>query len=280
MKTLKINRIMLFTVMWIIGSLAASAMMNGSAIPQVESQERTVGSFSYIKSTCSVDLYLYQGKTNKVVVETDSRYIDQVETYVEGKTLVIDVDGIIRNARTLKAYITFETLKGLEITGSGDVFFENTITTDEFEYEINGSGDLKLDIEAETVNSKINGSGDNSIKGNIMYLFISVNGSGDLAAELDEMKECNIRLTGSGDIRLSGSTEVLKIKQVSSGDISADKLKTDKCYIDKSGSGDTKVFVVQELTVSSSGSGDTYYKGSPELKSISVSGSGDVHSIN
>lgn len=257
-----------------------NSMVPLSMLFQAESQERSVGSFTSISLTCSVDLYLYQGKTNKVVVEADEQYIDQIETYVEGETLVIDVKGSIRNAKVLKAYITFEQLNKLKISGSGDVVCENAIIADEFIYEISGSGDLDMKIEAETLKCKINGSGDAHIEGDVSNLSISVSGSGDVVASVDSMNECSVRLTGSGDVKLSGTVDLLRIKQVSSGDISADKLKANTCYIDKSGSGDSKVYVINELSVISSGSGDVYCKGSPDIKNVEISGSGDVHSID
>ena len=74
--------------------------------------------------------------------------------------------------------------------------------------------------------------------------------------------------------------DVLKVKQVSSGDVSALKLIAEQCQINKSGSGDTKVFVNGELMVTSSGSGDVYYKGSPDVKSVIKTGSGDIRNIN
>lgn len=258
----------------------SNGMISKSFIQQSEKQERTIGSFDAIQSTCSVDLYLTQGNSNKVVVEADERYIDQVETYVQNNTLIIDIKGSVRNAKILKAYITFKELKELEISGSGDVVCENKIVTEEFNYKINGSGDLYLMIETGTLECKINGSGDTQIDGDVANFYLGINGSGDIDATMGDMDECMVKLTGSGDVKLSGSAKLFKLKQVSSGDVLAHKLEAVKCIIEKSGSGDSKVHVTGELTVSCSGSGDVYYRGNPKVKNVVITGSGDIYDIN
>jgi len=103
-----------------------------------------------------------------------------------------------------------------------------------------------------------------------------VNGSGDMKLDFPGTDECEMKLTGSGDIKISGSADVFTVKQVSSGDVSAFGFEVETCVVDKSGSGDTKIYVTGELAVTASGSGDVYYKGSPDISSISTSGSGDV----
>jgi len=245
-----------------------------------KSEERSVSSFNAIELKCSADLYLYQGKSHKVVVEIDDRYMDQVETYVRDNVLIIDTEGNMRNISVFKVYVTCVELESLEVAGSGDVYAEDMITCDDFMLLINGSGNAEMQISADELKCKVNGSGDVELEGEADQLYIGINGSGDMVLDFMETDECLIKLTGSGDVKISGSTEDLTIKQVSSGDVSAFSFKTEECTIDKSGSGDTRVYVTGELAVTASGSGDVYYKGSPDITYISVTGSGDVRSVD
>ena len=254
--------------------------MNGLRGDQVAKEERNVSHFNSISLRCSVDIFITQGENEKVIVEADENHIKNISTTVKDQTLIIDIDNIFRNVRVANVYITVSDLESINVSGSGDVVTESPLKADDFQLQINGSGDVILNISARELKVKINGSGDAKIKGDADELFISVNGSGDIIAEMEEMEQCSVKMTGSGDLKISGKVDMLKIKQVSSGDVSALKLIADQCLIDKSGSGDTKVFVNGELMVTSSGSGDVYYRGSPDVKNVITTGSGDIRNIN
>ncbi len=244
------------------------------------SQERDIRSFKGIENRSSVDLYLYQGSSPRVVIEADESAIDRVETRVEGEILVIEMDRCPMNVRTLKAYITVTDLERLIINGSGDLKTETVLKAPLLEVKVNGSGDALLTLEVQGLNLRINGSGDANVDGSVGKSTIGTNGSGDLVFNGGTMEECTIRVTGSGDIEVTGTVNMLHIKQVSSGDVDAGHLLSNSCSIEKSGSGDTSVWIDGDLSVSLSGSGDVYYRGRTQVKSISVTGSGDVHKIH
>jgi len=244
------------------------------------SQEREIGSFKAIENRSSVDLYIYQGSSPRVVIEADESAIAKVETWVEGEVLVVEMDGCPMNVRTLKAHITVTDLERLIVNGSGDVKTEMVVESPRLEVKINGSGDVSLKLAVDELNFRVNGSGDADVEGKARMSSIAVNGSGNLVFKGGSMEACTVKLTGSGDIHLSGSTNTLEIKHISSGDLDAGKLQASSCSIEKSGSGDTSVWVDGTLAIVSSGSGDVYYRGTAQVKSMSVTGSGDVRKIN
>ena len=277
-KLLFLKRLLIISLLINISVTAYS--MNGLRGDQVVKDERNVSHFSSISLRCSVDIFITQGENERIIVEADANRIKNISTTVKDQTLIIDTYNIFRNVRVANVYITVTDLEGINVSGSGDVVTENPLKADDFQLLINGSGDVILYISARELKVKINGSGDAKINGDVDELFISVNGSGDIIAEMEEMEQCSVKMTGSGDLKISGEVDVLKIKQVSSGDVSAMKLISGQCLIDKSGSGDTKVFVNGKLMITSSGSGDVYYKGSPDDKSVISTGSGDIININ
>lgn len=243
-------------------------------------QERPLGAFTGIENRCSIDLYLSQGPTQRVMIESDESVIEKVNTWLDGDVLVIDIDRINWNVKTLKAFVTVKELEHLNINGSGDVKTETVIRSPSLEIKINGSGDLNMQMDVGKMDIRISGSGNATVQGDMSEVFLSVSGSGDMIIlGGDDMVNCTVKLTGSGDVDLSGKTEKLQIKQVSSGDVDASDLITGICFVEKSGSGDTSVNVNGDLSVVSSGSGDIFYRGDTRIKSISVSGSGDVRKI-
>ncbi len=240
-----------------------------------DTQMRDVGLFTSIKSSSSVDVFITQGTPQSVKVVADESVIDKIITEVNGDVLHVYAKDIRNCSSKMAVYVTLKELKGLKMTGSGDVYSENTINSEGLEFKVTGSGDLDLDLNVTNVDGEITGSGDVNLSGVKGIFKIQVVGSGDLNASQLDLDECYVSLSGSGDIRLSGVCNSLNINGSSSGDISASKLETKECKISKTGSGDVSIWVIGDLYVKSSGSGDVYYKGSPNVNS-NVSGSGDI----
>ncbi len=185
------------------------------------------------------NVYIKQGSTQSVEVESHENVIENLKTNVSNKHWKIDFEKNMRNIKKLNFYITVKSLAGAYISGSGDITGSGTF---------NGGGNLGVGI-----------SGSGNIK-------LSAN-AGDVSASI----------AGSGDIVLSGEAQDMEVKIAGSGDIDAYDMVANSCSVSISGSGDVKVYANDELNVRSSGSGDVYYKGRPRVSS-KISGSGAVSS--
>lgn len=172
-----------------------------------------------------------------VVIESHQNIIDNIETEVDNKVWKISFDKSVKGYKELNIYITIPNLTRAYISGSGDIISEDKfITQGEVQVGISGSGDIKLDIEADKIMSKISGSGDISLRGKAQNLEVSISGSGDIKGYDLEAENCNVSISGSGSVEVHAN---------------------------------------EELTVRTSGSGDVYYTGRPRINSR-TSGSGDV----
>jgi len=134
----------LFVITFTLTSIAA---IGGKANPA--SEERQVSSFNAIELQCSADIYLFQGKSQKVVVEADEDILGKIETYVENNTLIVDINGRIGNYNTLKVYVTCVELEALTVSGSGDVYGDGMFNSDSFILMLNGSGDVEMEMTAD-----------------------------------------------------------------------------------------------------------------------------------
>ena len=67
----------------------------------------------------------------------------------------------------------------MSLAGSGDLWNEDKITSNNLKVALAGSGDVVLNIEASTVESSLAGSGDLTLKGKTNSLEARVAGSGD-----------------------------------------------------------------------------------------------------
>lgn len=186
------------------------------------------------------DVQLIPGASQKVVIEAQQNIMDNIRREVNHGVWEITFVKGVRDAKTVKIYITLPTIEYIALTGSGNVTatapFPHTNTLD---LSLTGSGNVRMEGQAETT---------------------------------------NMRLTGSGDVVMSGKTETLRIQITGSGNVSTKNLASTTCRIDISGSGDADVQCNGALEVEISGSGNVHYLGKPTVKA-NVIGSGDVEKL-
>lgn len=206
----------------------------------VVTEMRSTGTYSAVCLSMSATVYLTQGATADLEITGQENIIHQIETRVEGNTLVIRVKhGVILGPHEpIKVYVTTLDVNSLEVCSSGDLFTDNALSLNEVSLKISGSGSINLaNIEAENLSATISGSG--SIKA----------ASGKLTRE-------ELKISGSGTIDLRS-------------------VEASKVYTTTSGSGDIFVYATQLLDVTISGSGDTWYYGTPAVNT-QISGSGNL----
>ena len=88
-----------------------------------------------------------------------------------------------------------------------------------------------------------------------------------------------MKSAGSGNFRLRGNVVEAAISSSGSGNIQCFDLYTENCTISKSGSGNTQLTVAKSLKASISGSGNMYYRGTPNTVSCTSVGSGKIKKV-
>lgn len=213
--------------------------LNVSVAVAQKSETRTPGSFNQIENSGSWDVEITKGSKDEIRLESGSFDLSKVITELDGERLEIKLErGNYKNV-DLKVFIT---VRELESVGNG------------------GSGDMRINSDF----------GANSFN-------IGLSGSGTITAKNINAGKINIGMSGSGKMIIEGGrAEDANIGQSGSGDLEAMNFVAETVKIGKSGSGETSITALESLTVGASGSGNVYYKGDPEKKSIGVSGSTKV----
>lgn len=208
-----------------------------------EVEERTfdLEEFNSFIVSCSADVEITQGDKQQVVIMGESNILDMFNANVKNGSWNIDTDKCYSTNKGLKVMITMHDLERIKINGSGDVRSIGSMSTKDLSIEINGSGDVSLELDSE-----------------------------ELQAEID----------GSGDVTLSGECHSMDVDVNGSGDVKAYDLITGDCDVNVNGSGDTKLNVSGHMTVNINGSGDVHYKGKPKSLEVDANGSGDVLDAN
>jgi hypothetical protein len=202
---------------------------------------RTTESYDEISAGGSFKVELVAGKEGTITISGDENIINHIVTEVKGSTLQIGFEKNKSYSYHSNIVITvpFEEIRAVSFAGSGEIVTKDTITANNFEANLTGSGDGDI-----TVNTK----------------------------------NLTTSLTGSGDLKISGTTDELEAKVAGSGDLSCTKLIAQNADVSVAGSGDLKVNCTNKLKASVAGSGNIHYKSKPETIDSKVSGSGDITS--
>jgi hypothetical protein len=147
----------------------------------------------------------------------------KLEISMDGKTLVIkgkenNWGGWDNKSGKILITLSSSHLRKVTINGSGDFAMKSKNDSPEFEYTINGSGDLKALVDAEKCEGTINGSGDVVISGKAGSYDLDIHGSGDVKALDFVCKSVEVEIAGSGDAQVH-ATESLNVRIAGSGDV-------------------------------------------------------------
>ena len=200
----------------------------------------SMADFTGVKLAMDAHVILTQGDEQSVVVEGKSDIIDELDLDIHNGVWTIKTDRCVRNVDELTFFITIPILREASVTGSGDIRSDNLFVENDVEFNISGSGEIDMAIEAD---------------------------------------DLDLNISGSGKIKLEGFADEIDASISGSGDIRAFNLPVRVCDINIAGSGDAEVTVSEILDVNIAGSGDVYFKGSPILD-VSITGSGDVIDAN
>jgi hypothetical protein len=234
------------SVLFILSLLLVTAMSSCrkvSGTGPVVSETRSVSGFSEIKSAFSGDIIITPSSSYSVRIEAQQNIIDVIETVLNDGILTLRVKSntVIKPDSRVKVYISSPDIRGVIVSGSGNVQFTDALTTTDLYLKVSGSGNINIfKLTANSVDANISGSGE-----------ININ-NGSVA---DEM----VDISGSGSMELSN-------------------LVATNSDIKIAGSGDARVYVTGHLKVRISGSGSVYYRGTPSID-VSISGSGKLKSI-
>lgn len=141
----------------------------------------------------------------------------------------------------IKVYVSMKTLEGIETTGAAYVKTDTTFNADKLELTSSGASKIKLDVVCKEVKSTS---------------------------------------TGASTIVLSGATEVHLVTTSGASNLKAYKFSTINTNITCSGASSAKINVNQRLVANASGASSLRYTGTPEDKSINVSGAADVKRVD
>ncbi len=208
-------------------------------------QVRNVSSFSAIKVSGGIDVYLSQSNEDALAVSaSEDKYRDDIITEVRNGVLNIyyhnNSFGFNSNHK-LRAYVSFKTLESIEGSGASDFIINGLLKGNSLKIKFNGACDMKGTVDFTNVQMDI---------------------------------------SGASTIKISGQIENLKIGASGASDVKNYDLVVDNCIAQLSGASDVKITVNKSISARASGASTFNYKGNPERKDISSSGASNISQRN
>ena len=204
---------------------------------KVSSETRSVSSFNAIDVSGAFEVYITQGTTQAVIVETDENLQKLIKTRVEDNTLHIETSESISHSTCMKIHLTVTELKKIDISGAVDIRTENKLTVPDLFIDGSGAADAKMELAVQKLKIDCSGGSKFTLSGT------------------------------AGEVRLDASGAV---------DLLAYDLVAESVYLEISGAGKAEINVTKVLDAEISGAGSVRYKGHPEKVMENVSGAGSI----
>ena len=235
----------IFTI-FMLGALFTSNLSVFAVTPlnniSVVRDDRQVKDFTGVAAGGPIDVIVKFGTQESLRFEGDKEAISTLVSQVKGGILIIRPQTSWMSwakkyeNKKITAYVTVKALSSVAMSGNGSLLVNGTAKAAEFAVTLSGSGNVKLNVEADKITGVLSGSGNIELNGSAKNASVTLSGGGNFGGKSLVIDQLSARISGSGNINL----------------------KTD---------GSISAFI--------SGSGHVYYTGNPEIKKT-VIGSGGV----
>jgi hypothetical protein len=207
----------------------------------VVTEEREVSGFDSVDMSGFGEVFITQGGTESLTIETDDNLMQYIESAVRGNTLYLEIeDNIIPDPSVKIAFrLNVVDLEALDLSGAGSFTIES-LETPSLEITFSGAGGIDLDsLIADRVSTRVSGAGDISLAGEV----------------------------GAQDIHIEGV-----------GKYSAPDMKSNQATVQIEGAGSVVIWVIDELDLTIKGAGNVDYYGNPTVTQ-NIEGGGNIKSL-
>ena len=240
MRTIKI--LGAFATILLLGSCNFDAIIgqvhgNGN----VETDERMVSeSFSEVKGSAGLDVYLTEGSENKIIVEADENLLDIIETEINNGRLNITAKQNIGRSKSKKVHVTYKELDEIYASSGADIIGNSVIKSEKITLDASSGSDIDVEIFA---------------------------------------KEVIVETSSGADIHVTGKATLLMASSSSGSQINAKELIVINCNADASSGANITVNVKEKLSTEATSGGNIRYYGNPSAVSNDASRSGNVRKM-
>ncbi len=239
MKTKK--RVMKKSIINLMLSVALLLPLSSFAADIDVVEKRQHQGFTGLEVSSVFEVYLTQGDGFSVEVEAPEEHLEYIDTYVEGKTLVVDYSRRARNLRGLELYVTAPVFEYIHAGGASTVKSVNRLSGSSLELKVTGGSRMEIELETESLVTNI---------------------------------------SGAGSIRLSGIATTHKLSASGVSDVRAYDLETNTTNVNSSGTASVRITVLGALYADASGTSGIIVRGNPDVANYNTSVTASIRGVD
>jgi len=205
------------------------------------SEDRKVQSFTKLKILGGYKVLLKQDSSFSVHIDADDNLLRYINTSNSGSELKIKTEKNICSDHDITLTIGVKDLEAVECSGAVELSNHDTLHVQDLELKLNGANKVDMSINAGR---------------------LTTHGAGST----------NVKLRGQAtthDVRLTGA-----------GSLDAFDFVVSSYDIETTGAVHSKINVLKDLNVHSTGASELQYKGNPSNVSTSKTGAADIKKVN
>jgi hypothetical protein len=188
----------------IAGGWGCTVWGNGKVVKKT----RAVRSFDAVNASSGVNVYLFHGDEEKVVVETDQNLQECIRTEVRGSTLHCYFDCSVRKSTKANIYVNFKSLNKVNASSGSDVYGETVIKSENFRVDASSGSDVKLELDAGSVNANCSSGSDIVLKGKARHFDGNASSGSDIKAAGLTVETAKAIASSAGDIEIWVSDKI------------------------------------------------------------------------
>lgn len=174
-----------------------------SAVFAQETETRNLGSFTGVKVSEGVSVYLKKGDKESAKIEVTGTNPSNVITEISGSYLKVHMrDGNYRNVNA-KVYVTFVSVDKLYASSAGNIYCSETIKGSNMEIDASSAGTVEVVVDAGRLEANASSAGDVEIKGKARTVIMEASSAGEVDAYDLEAEDAEISASSAGAVKIS-----------------------------------------------------------------------------
>ena len=169
-----------------------------------QSETRSIGSFSGVKVTEGIDLYLSKADKESLRVEVTGTKLENIITEISGSYLRVHMrDGGYRGKVNAKVYVTYVMVDKLSASSAGSIFSDGTLEANDMEVSASSAGSIEITLKANTVEASASSAGEIELQGKTRKLEIEASSAGQIDAYDLEAQQVSAEASSAGSLKLT-----------------------------------------------------------------------------
>lgn len=175
-------------------------------------ENRQVNNFDKLYSCCGIDVYISEGSSNMIRIETTHQeFLQYLTTDVINGELKISVKNNQHNKfKNLKTqvFISASNLSSIKATSGANIYNSGSLNARDIYISATSGATIRLDLKADNIQCKATSGSEIVLKGSARYAKMAANSAGNINMYEFQLKEADARASSGSDIKLRVSDKL------------------------------------------------------------------------